>query len=157
VFLVQTIREGLYPALEHPQEQVSMTSAKPAAAPPAKTAVPLVVEAPTQEPQSAEGERDESAGESGVEASRMSSLALKRGSMEVQQGNKKMANRQAVQDVDRSVSVQTGPGLPQWSWEDVPLRWNGPVEHSQTLHLYYLSPGVNLLLAFFRLFFVAAL
>lgn len=51
---------------------------------------------------------------------------------------------------DPSSMVQTGPGRPRWSFTQVPLRWSGPVERTQRLHLYLLSPTVNAVLALLR-------
>jgi hypothetical protein len=58
---------------------------------------------------------------------------------------------------DPSVIVQTGPGLPSWSWRSVSLRWNGPVERSQRLSLWLVPPWANALLAFLRVALVAVL
>ncbi len=55
-----------------------------------------------------------------------------------------------AQVYDPSAVVQTGPGLPTWSWSSIELRWSGPVDHAQRLHLVLLSPRVNLLLALLR-------
>src|SRR5262249_50080995 len=51
---------------------------------------------------------------------------------------------------DPTAIVQTGPGLPRWSWTTLALTWSGPVTATQRLHLYLLSPAVNLVLAFLR-------
>jgi hypothetical protein len=45
--------------------------------------------------------------------------------------------------VDPSVRVQTGPGLPTWSWRSHHLRWSGPVTPTQTLDLWLLSPAAT--------------
>ena len=45
-----------------------------------------------------------------------------------------------LRDFDPKASVQTGPGIPAWSWRSVNLRWSGPVQKDQSLHLYLLSP-----------------
>src|SRR5206468_2804123 len=37
---------------------------------------------------------------------------------------------------DPSTVVQTGPGIPSWGWQEVSLRWRGPVERSQRLRLF---------------------
>lgn len=42
---------------------------------------------------------------------------------------------------DPEALVQTGPGLPDWHWRTVHLRWNGPVAQDETLLLTLLSPG----------------
>lgn len=59
--------------------------------------------------------------------------------------------------LDPSAIVQTGPGRPRWSFTSVPLRWSGPVERTQRLHLYLLSPPVNAALAVLRAVLLALL
>lgn len=58
---------------------------------------------------------------------------------------------------DPKAVIQTGPGLPTWNWRRIPLRWNGPVSREQEIRLWLLSPAVNLLLAFLRVFLLAYL
>ncbi len=41
------------------------------------------------------------------------------------------------------VAVQTGPGLPDWHWRAVELRWAGPVVADQTVALYLIDPPLN--------------
>jgi hypothetical protein len=62
-----------------------------------------------------------------------------------------------VAEVDRQAVVQTGPGIPAWRWQDVPLRWSGPVLQGQTLRLWLFSPFENRLLAFVRVLLLALL
>jgi len=38
------------------------------------------------------------------------------------------------------IKVQTGPGLPVWSWQRATLRWNGPVAADERLQLWLLPP-----------------
>jgi hypothetical protein len=40
------------------------------------------------------------------------------------------------------VQVQTGPGLPQWTWNVQSLVWNGPVAATQTLDLTLAPPAL---------------
>ncbi len=46
--------------------------------------------------------------------------------------------------------VQTGPGIPAWDWHEVRLEWNGPVEQGHSVELYLIPPFGNTLLAFAR-------
>ncbi|MBM4341882.1 MAG: hypothetical protein FJ100_00695 [Deltaproteobacteria bacterium] len=55
-----------------------------------------------------------------------------------------------VQQLDPKAVVQTGPGVPTWSWSTWPLSWNGPVRADHQLQLYLLTPLHNLLLAIAR-------
>lgn len=66
-----------------------------------------------------------------------------------QKGNPEIWQTNA-QYYDPASVVQTGPGLPRWQWTTLELRWSGPVTANQRLHLYLVSPGVNLVLALLR-------
>jgi len=66
----------------------------------------------------------------------------------------------AVQNLaayDPNVIVQTGHGVPSWTWNGVAFTWNGPVERDQRLRLWLLPPWLNLLLGFTRVGLMAAL
>lgn len=62
-----------------------------------------------------------------------------------------------VQQIDPKAIVQTGPGVPTWSWSSWPLSWNGPVRADHELQLYLLTPLHNLLLAIARAVLVLVL
>ena len=64
-----------------------------------------------------------------------------------------------LNEVDPTAVLQTGPGLPDWSWRGIRINWNGPVESSRELHLWLMPPAFNTLLNFLRvaLLFVLAL
>ncbi|NCC25701.1 MAG: hypothetical protein EOM25_10985, partial [Deltaproteobacteria bacterium] len=51
---------------------------------------------------------------------------------------------------DPGALVQTGPGLPDWSWRSLHLSWNGPVNPDQTMQLWILGPTPNRLLGLLR-------
>jgi len=51
---------------------------------------------------------------------------------------------------DSNARLQTGPGLPEWSWRNYAISWNGPVQHGQRLSVYLIGPTSNLLLNLFR-------
>ncbi len=172
-FLVQNVRSSLYPALERPYSQVSFDDdgllrsrmsvpGKPPGREAPETPPPTAVENSVLKPED-HAKEDANTPEPRLGQAKSEGAAQEeqraggRGAYDSWEGQKTQANRQMVQDVDRTVAVQTGPGLPQWLWEDVAIRWSGPVEHLQHLQLYYLSPGVNRALAFLRLFLIAAL
>lgn len=58
---------------------------------------------------------------------------------------------------DPDALIQTGPGRPTWRWRSVPLRWNGPVDRSQQIRLWLISPWMNLVLGFARAILLLAL
>jgi len=60
----------------------------------------------------------------------------------------KMVQRAA--QVDPQAVVQTGPGVPRWSWRRHALTWNGPVSAAHTMKLWLLPPGVDALLSVLR-------
>ena len=62
----------------------------------------------------------------------------------------------ALEQDPRAV-VQTGPGVPNWSWSSYGLGWTGPVKSDQTIRLWLVSPGMNRLLTLVRLFLVLLL
>ncbi|MCF8204760.1 MAG: hypothetical protein K9J82_06795 [Methylotenera sp.] len=51
-----------------------------------------------------------------------------------------------LERVDPSARVQTGPGLPTWTWREHALQWSGPVTPEQTLRLWLLPPWATALL-----------
>lgn len=44
---------------------------------------------------------------------------------------------------DPSRSIQTGPGIPNWQWNQISIGWHGPVTPEQTLHLRLTPPWLN--------------
>ncbi len=57
---------------------------------------------------------------------------------------------------DPSTRVQTGPGLPGWSWQDHALTWMGPVQAGQTMQLLLLPPWATALFRLLGLSFLLA-
>jgi len=51
---------------------------------------------------------------------------------------------------DPKAMVQTGPGLPQWKWNIVSLNWSGPVDQTQRINFHFISPKMNFILALLR-------
>ncbi len=65
--------------------------------------------------------------------------------------------KKKLTQVDPRAVVQTGPGLPSWSWRSWTLSWSGPVKKDHAIRLYLISPGVNLLLSLLRVALFLAL
>jgi hypothetical protein len=57
---------------------------------------------------------------------------------------------------DPKAVLQTGPGVPSWTWRSYSLTWSGPVRRDHTLRLFLLSPGMGRLLTLVRLALLAA-
>jgi hypothetical protein len=54
------------------------------------------------------------------------------------------------QEMDPRAVAGTGPGLPDWEWTQVTLRWSGPVEATQRVRFFLLSPLANRLVTLVR-------
>ncbi len=52
--------------------------------------------------------------------------------------------------IDPDALTQTGPGMPTWSWNQVALTWQGPVQSGQEMRLLLIPPTGNLLLGVLR-------
>lgn len=52
-----------------------------------------------------------------------------------------------TREIDPKAIVQTGPGLPRWSWNSHSLSFSGRVERAQTLRLWLIPPWLNLVLS----------
>lgn len=57
--------------------------------------------------------------------------------------------------IDPTANIQTGYGLPNWSWKQISLSWNGPIVKDQEYRIVLLSPAVNSTLNFIRIGLVA--
>ena len=53
--------------------------------------------------------------------------------------------------------IQTGPGLPRWSWREVSVTWSGPVQKGQQLRFFLIPPWLSFVLSFLRILFLALL
>jgi hypothetical protein len=142
-FLVQNVREGMYPALANAATVVGQE------------------EAPAEEKESLGAatapKRDEAAAnrpapppplsaQSALLDQKLAAVAAAPAGAAAS-ASYRQSNAQVY---DPSSIVQTGPGLPRWRWTTLALRWTGPVAATQRLRLYLLSPAVNLVLALAR-------
>lgn len=59
--------------------------------------------------------------------------------------------------IDPQDMIQTGPGLPAWEWRQIYMSWNGPVNPEQNISFVFLSPRINIVLAFARVLLLALL
>jgi hypothetical protein len=145
-FLVQQARLALHPALERPHDVLSGSGAA------GFSAEPSLMRAAKQPAASPErGMRE-------VEAD------LRELSDEEWSGERKAPRRRSssmgrakLHAPDPAARVSTGPGLPQWAWNQVELSWRGPVDHTQEISLWLLPPFLNFILAWLRVGLTAAL
>ena len=139
-FMVHQIRWAVYPQLAPRELQVApMTDYQ------AREAM--------EAPQAAAPMLQEEAADSF--APRKKSLGSLAGTAMPSQPRTAIRNDLGQQDPD--ALIPTGPGLPDWQWQAVTLRWNGPLASGQTMRLFLLSPLMNLFLGFLRVGLLAAL
>ena len=136
-FMVQQVRWGIYPQLEVMRESRGMVwdaGMQPLSEPPREEEGPPVA-APRKR------------------ASPAPSLGISESSRELAD----LVKQKAVLAQDPKALIQTGPGLPTWTWRAISMKWNGPVARNQEIRLWLLSPAVNLVLALLRVLLLAVL
>lgn len=134
-FMVQEVRTGIYPQLENPWQTFSTfeTASMDNLAEQADMGVQMesIASAPMMQ-----------------ERSKESVKKFK----QIRQADDRLSML-----VDPNATLQTGPGLPDWNWNSVRLSWNGPNDLQQRANLVLLSPAVNMMLNFVRVFFLLLL
>lgn len=58
---------------------------------------------------------------------------------------------------EKQTSVQTGPGIPDWSWRQVYMEWNGKVTSDYKVALWLLPPWLSSLMLFVQLLLLVGL
>ena len=133
-FMVTQIRHGLYPQLERPYQTMERRSSGPlqVAGRMGDKGEPMEVQSPVMKDQAASPAKMKSLGS----ASEMLSAPAPAPPI-----------RKRLEPVDPDAKIQTGPGLPTWEWQLIPIAFNGPVTREQNLSITVLPPMTNLILA----------
>ena len=144
-FAIFQVRSALYPVLEKPHIDLVQQSPQDdatlrAVAVPAPVASPSAEVVPMASSDETPSLTQAAQGQQRPLLSRASSPKI---SSDVYQ--------QAYRNVDPNAKVQTGPGLPTWSWHTYQLQWDGPVLRDQVLSLWLSPPWVQKLLTVIRL------
>lgn len=129
-FMVQQVRDAIYPQLEYPWQSMGdegWRQPRPVASLP---------------PPNAEMRSLDLVGSSAVLLDEAREGVVKLGA----QGPVRFNTLQQ----DPEAKLQTGPGLPEWSWRGYQVEWNGPVQADQRLSVYILSPLLVSLSNFLR-------
>ncbi len=134
-FLVDQVRTGLYPQLQMPWRSMSATMPQSIDVAQEMVAAPEVEEGKLMQ----------------------RSLSKVRDQNVVRPSKKKDVRRQNFERLDPKANIQTGPGLPQWQWMEIPLSWNGPVDDEQQIRFWFLPPSMTMLLNFLRALLVSGL
>ncbi|MFW6067225.1 MAG: hypothetical protein ACOC97_02725 [Myxococcota bacterium] len=147
-FALDQVREALHPQVGRRGGAPGLTFSAPGAAPAGDMAQVASDPAPTAAPvqEEAVAESAEPRAMDGDDASRRSS----RGG----EGYTRKAPSKQLEGLeqDPNAVVQTGPGVPSWSWRTFGLSWSGPVGHDHRVRLWLLPPWLN---AIFNLLRVA--
>ncbi|HKY63279.1 MAG TPA: hypothetical protein VJR29_07650 [bacterium] len=164
-FMVQQLRQGMYPVLEHPYQVLDAERAVPPPAaipaPPVEAQAPEALGYGGAVPQEAPASMDEEAADSKVlrkmaaKPEAVQNMAASIGAKKRDYYDQRM--RENLSQQSPGAKVQTGPGLPLWTWNHYPLTWNGPVEKGQTLRLFLIPPALNFALAVLRVLLVGLL
>ncbi len=97
---------------------------------------------------------------SGVPSSLGVSLASKSRSydeLEESQGRMLKAKISSNLAYDAEAKIQTGPAMPQWSWNEVAFGWNGPVSAEETVRPVFISLTMHRVLTVLRVVLLLAL
>lgn len=172
-FMVQQLRQAMYPVLEHSYAYLDAEGGNApyqglrgddgftlggSAAPQAEMAPPPAPMEVAQDNMAA----NELSASSTVLRSKMKSEDARQQVMPSGKGAGKFGyydqkTQENLLQQRPGTKVQTGPGLPTWSWNRFDLRWNGPVEKSQELRLFLVPPALNFFLALLRVALLALL
>jgi len=135
-FLSAQVQQALFPQLENPGSgnQILPTSQSFASDAETLTAAPLPAESAKIQQQ-----EDLSGRERGIKA--------------YSGGWGKSADRSATSNLayDAKARIQTGPGVPNWTWRTITFGWNGPVQAAQKMRPILISLTVERVLTVLRI------
>jgi hypothetical protein len=154
-FAVRQVRQGLYPQTEPsapPAWAVSGVGGLAAAPQALDEKAGFAVNAPASMPPPAPQEQ---VAKSNAEPRRKSAELYFQNQLSGVIASSKSSEEAYRQDPH--AVIQTGSGVPSWSWSSQPLGWSGPVARDHRVRLILLSPFVNLVLAVFRVLLVGLL
>lgn len=145
-FIVSQIRTGLFPQVAESRGAIrdrAMGTLAPQAAAPAAPAIAERELAPQEV-------TVQGAVEGGALRGRADKPASRQEAKIEQNAQSRFSYAQKTYEQDPHAVIQTGAGVPTWTWRSYRLAWSGPVARDQRMRLLLLSPGVNLLLAVLR-------
>ncbi len=140
-FMVTQLRQAMYPVLEKQiqtvfseegygrglEQQNSMNQPRVQQTPAPVAAAERAIEADEA------GSKND--GRRGVTDAMRGSLSKESPNIQAKQNAK-----YRLDNYDSKAMIQTGPGLPGWTWNSHELTWSGPVQQGQQLSLWLISP-----------------
>ncbi len=141
-YLINTMRIGLYPQLEH-RHQISSSEIYSPASAPVGAANEMMEEEADVMAEQAEALQQAPLPQVQDKVKAYSSLVTPKSAP----ASKIVQKRYDIQAIDPDSMIQTGPGLPNWqSYRPIKLNWSGPVKPEETTRLWLIGPKMNLLL-----------
>ena len=89
-------------------------------------------------------------GEQGAQSDPFSADASASGYLGSKAGRREASNLENNLAYDTKARIQTGPGVPEWSWRTVGFGWNGPVTAAQNVRPILIPPGLERALSLAR-------
>jgi hypothetical protein len=140
-YAVQQVRLSLYPVLEHSGLVMADGDARTRDDEPVPTAAEEV-SAPAPSPaESSAPALMQDKGDVAEDKSASLSRVAKAARVLVAPAAAAKSGSYDLADIDPTLKVQTGPGLPGWRWNRHALTWQGPVQSAQGLSLVLLPPA----------------
>jgi hypothetical protein len=138
-FAVDQVRLGMYPQLAQP------SYVNPQYASPESLSAPM----PRQMMRGMAGNADKMM--AAKEWSSADSMA------DASSGKAYLEQKKSLEAYDPNAKIQTGPGVPDWTWQQIELTWNGPVMKDQMMRLWLVSPILSSILNFMRVIMIGLL
>ena len=129
-FMVQQIRKSVYPQLDYPAKRIERGMVAPQSA--------ALMEQHLEPPSESSRKK------------RSPVMMMQQSADAVSSMVRPERPRPRMAEKDPEALIQTGPGLPDWQWRRVPLRWSGPVDRSHAIRLLLISPFMNRVLGMAR-------
>nr|CAA6829635.1 MAG: Unknown protein [uncultured Thiotrichaceae bacterium] len=146
-YLINTVRFGLYPQLEHHYQTSERAEYENASI--------AVQEAPVAETNMADGMDSVVQNQSMRRMTKEIAGSMAKPAPTPRPKKQAYKKKYDMKAIDPNSMIQTGPGLPNWqSYRSVHLQWSGPVKADETSSLVLVGPTMNLL---FKLLGVALL
>jgi hypothetical protein len=154
-FAARSLREAIYPQLAEHHESIPLNmprAAAPAASPPEADA-DMAAEAAVSEAKAGASQVEPRARVVAATSAALSGSAQPTYKL----AETKTKSRAKTPSEDPDAVVQTGPGLPDWSWQSWRLSWSGPVQRDHHFELWIMSPRLTRSLAVLRVLLCALL
>ncbi len=139
-FLSAQIQQAIYPQLENVGD-IQPLNMRPVSPPKMGASMPAPV------PEAAVALEEESKDSYDVAGSLLPSRAARH----------RKAEKTSNLDQIANARIQTGPGVPEWTWRLARFGWNGPVTAAQQFRPVLVCPGLERLLTVLRILAVTAL